>query len=172
MSDDPDRQSAEEMARTISDALTQQLRNQPLPEIVPDPNPADRRWGSIIGPCYTTSSLSRLLRLTPAGIDAAVTDLRLIRLTTRDQVAVFPAFQIIGQTAVPGLRDVLLALRSGIDDPWTWAAWMTARNPLGPASELTTSHIDRLRSGDVERVLRDAVHTAAAWSAQQHRSPA
>ena len=165
MSDDPDRAAAEDIARTVSGALSRSLREQPLPDILPGPHPADRRWASIIGPCYTTKSLSHLLRLPAADIDTAATDLTLLRLTTRDGVGLFPAFQIVDSTIVTGLRDVLQALRAGVDDPWTWAAWLTARNPNGPPSELIVSHIDRLRAGDVTSVVRDARRTAATWSA-------
>lgn len=77
----------------------------------------------------------------------------------------FPAFQLDGDAIIPGLPDVLRALRTGGDAPWVWSLWLTARNPHGPVTRLADSYIDRLRDGEVDEVVREARRAAASWAA-------
>lgn len=47
----------------------------------------------------------------------AAFNLDLLRLTTSDGHQIYPAFQIVNDARVPELRDVVLALREGVNDP-------------------------------------------------------
>lgn len=119
-------------------------------------------WADIVGPCYTTASLARELGIAPEAVLDAAADLRALRLLTGDNVALYPAFQVIERSLIPGLQPVLVLLRSGIDDPWTWAQWLVTVSPETP---IAPKPIDQLAKGKVDPVLRDAAHTAAAWAA-------
>lgn len=78
-------------------------------------------WAAIVGPCYTVSSLCRILGASQEAVADAAAELRLLRLLTADGLDLFPAFQVRGEQVHPDLRSVLQVLQSGIDDPWTWA---------------------------------------------------
>ncbi|MFK3672420.1 hypothetical protein ACI2IX_19815 [Leifsonia aquatica] len=119
----------------------------------------------VVGPFYTTSSLTALRKVTREAIRQASARGDILRLWTSDGKAVFPAFQFgpNGET-LPGLRAVLGALAEGHDDAWLWAQWL---NGLA-----TTSSTDRprtnaelLRAGQTSTVLERARRTAAAWAA-------
>jgi hypothetical protein len=115
-------------------------------------------WGKIVGPCYTTASLARELGVEPSAVSRAASDLRALRLVTSDDLEAFPAWQVKGGALVSGLAEVLAELRDGFDSPWMWAQWLAATPPGG-----TRSHIEDLRSGDVERAVLAARHAAAVW---------
>ncbi len=115
-------------------------------------------WADIVGPCYTVESLSRALVLSPVEVADAADDLTVLRLRTRDDVDLFPPFQVRDGCVHPHLREVLTILRRGVDDPWTWAQWLNAEVRGEP------SHMSCLWSGDLGGVLRDARHVAWAWN--------
>lgn len=121
-------------------------------------------WPDVIGPVYSSGSLQRELGVGRQAVSKAVAELRLLRLTTADGHTVYPAFQVRDGAAVRGIRPVLSALQRGIDDPWTWAQWLAAPEPVG-RRDAPGRHIDRLLAGDVETVVRDAERTAASWAA-------
>ncbi|GGH44044.1 hypothetical protein [Microbacterium album] len=121
-------------------------------------------WRDVVGPCYTSGALQREINRGRGAVSKAVHELRALRLVTADHQTVYPAFQVHGGALVPGLRDVLLALREGIDDPWTWAQWLNASRPAQDDT-VPRRHIDDLIDGDVDRVVAAARQTAAAWAA-------
>lgn len=119
-------------------------------------------WADIVGPCYTTASLARTLRWTTAEIAEAAESLTLLKLTTSDGVELYPAFQIWDGRPASDLADVLRVLRSGVDDPWTWAQWLNT--PLTDEDGVEQpANIERLREGQLADVLVEAEHDAAAW---------
>lgn len=119
------------------------------------------RMARIIGPCYITASLARELGWSPAEVEAAAVDLRLLALRTADDDFVYPAFQVHDGAIVPGLAEVLQALSIGVEDPWTWALWL--RGPSSAEQASPRSSIELLIAGELERVLRNARHAAEAW---------
>lgn len=121
-------------------------------------------WPQVIGPVYSSGSLQRELGVGRQAVSKAVAELRLLRLTTADGHTVYPSFQVRDGAVVPGIRPVLSALRRGIDDPWTWAQWLAA--PVArDGHESARRNIDRLATGDLDAVVRDAERTAASWAA-------
>jgi hypothetical protein len=118
----------------------------------------DNPWGEIVGPCYTSDGIARELGVDTAAVTRAARELRALRLVTSDEQRVFPAWQVKDGALVPGLAEVLAELRYGFDSPWMWAQWLAATPPGG-----TRSHIEDLRSGDVESTVLAARHAAAVW---------
>lgn len=115
-------------------------------------------WADIVGPCYFAPRLARELHLTAAEVQQASAALDILSLRTADGTYLYPAFQVREGALTPGLRPVLETLKGGIDDPWTWAQWLTAKADENP------SPLEELWSGRLAAVLRDARHDAWAWS--------
>lgn len=119
-------------------------------------------WADIVGPCYTSASLARTLGWTESKVTEAAESLALLRLTTSDGVDLYPAFQVQDGEPQRDLADVLRVLRTGVDDPWTWAQWLNT--PLADEDGVEQpSNIQRLREGQLADVLLEAEHDAAAW---------
>ncbi|WP_262002014.1 hypothetical protein [Microbacterium sp. Mcb102] len=75
----------------------------------------------------------------------------------------YPAFQIAEGRVIDGVGDVLRVLSTGTSSAWTWAQWLNT--PVDDETgEEAPSSIEQLRTGQIEDVLRDARHAAAAWS--------
>lgn len=142
------------------------------------PSPAAQHaspWAEIIGHCYTATSIGRVLGWDAETVDAATADLGLLALRTVDGQIMYPTLQVHDGAVVPGLQTVLVVLRTGIEDPWTWAQWLTAppprdlsddiADPAQPSQAPGTTHIGALIAGQVDDVVRDARHDAAAWRA-------
>lgn len=123
------------------------------------PNP----WAAIIGPCYRASSIGRELGWTSEQVTAAAASLTLLELKTEDDVLLYPAFQVWDGRLVNGLGEVLQVLSTGTASTWTWAQWLNAAVD-DETGEDAPSAIEQLRAGQLEDVLRDARHAAAAWS--------
>jgi hypothetical protein len=126
----------------------------------PGPEPvAGQSLADLVGPCYTTVGVCRLLGVSRQTISEMATGLQILRLRTSDGVFLSPRLQFTdtGET-VPGLHQVLVELSRGVDDPWSWAQWLAAEVDGRPSA------VDRLRAGHVEEVLVDARHTADAWA--------
>ncbi|KJL25031.1 MULTISPECIES: hypothetical protein [Micrococcales] len=121
-----------------------------------EPNP----WAEIVGPCYTVTSMARTLGRTEAEVMEAGNDLSLLMLRTEDGVYLFPVFQLHDGEVVPGLREVLLTLQTGVSDSWTWAQWLNVSLPEADPPR----NITRLIEGRLDEALRDARHDAWSWS--------
>lgn len=119
-------------------------------------------WAAVIGPCYRASSIARELGWSSEQVAASAASLTLLELETEDDVPLYPAFQIWEGRPVDGLGEVLRVLSTGTASTWTWAQWLNA-----PCNDVTgedaTSAIEQLRAGQLEAVLLDAGHAAAAW---------
>lgn len=124
-----------------------------------NPNP----WAQIVGPCYSVASVARALGWAPDQVTEAVDSLSLLELETDDGVLLYPAFQIVDGRVVDGVGDVLRVLKTGTGSTWTWAQWLNT--PVDDETgEDAPSAIEQLRAGQIDEVLRDALHAAAAWS--------
>jgi hypothetical protein len=118
-----------------------------------EPNP----WADIVGLSYTTASFLDVIGGTEADLDRAADELRVLRLTTVEGVILYPAFQVHDGSLVPGLDQVLPVLRTGVDDPWTWAQWLNTDLPG------RGRNIDRLIDGGLDAVVRRAEQAAGSW---------
>ncbi len=116
-------------------------------------------WATVVGPCYSAASLSRVIGLPEADVLRAATDYRVLSLRTADYIDVFPCFQVRDGCLYPNLQPVLEALRAGVDDPWTWAQWLNS-----PGFDGVTA-MEQLWAGVLDVVLQDARHDAWAWRA-------
>ena len=124
-----------------------------------DPNP----WAEIVGSCYTAASFARVLGWEESDVAEAAASLSVLELRTSDDVLLYPAFQVWDGQPVPGLGDVLRVLSTGTKGRWTWAQWLHTRVD-DESGEEAPSAIEQLMIGQLDDVLRDARHTAWAWS--------
>lgn len=120
-------------------------------------------WAAIVGPCYTAASLARTLGWTESDVAEAAASLRVLELSTSDDKVLYPAFQVHEGHLVEGINEVLQVLSTGTKGTWTWAQWLNTR-VNDDTGEESPSAIEQLRAGNLEDVLRDASHTAWAWS--------
>lgn len=120
---------------------------------------APSSWAKIVGPCYTVTSMARVLGWTEAEVIEEGDDLRLLMLTTDDGVDLFPSFQLQGGKIVDGLQDVLRVLATGTAGKWTWAQWLNVALPDSDPPR----HITLLYEGRLEEALRNARHDAWSW---------
>ena len=121
-------------------------------------------WAAIIGPVYSEESVLRELGMNAVQLERAVRWSQILRLTTADGHEVYPAWQIRNGALVDGLQPVIETLRTGIEDPWTWAQWLCT--PIGEVEggDGVERAIDWLAAGRLAEVLRDAGHDAANWA--------
>lgn len=117
----------------------------------------DSGWRRIVGPCYTATGVADMLGWDEEQVRKASEDLRLLCVRTSDGVLLYPAFQLHDGHVVDGLQEVLRILRTGTAGRWTWVQFLNVALP-GQAP-----HIQCLREGRLQGVLRDARHEAAAW---------
>jgi hypothetical protein len=117
-------------------------------------------WNTLIGPFRTLESVAELRGETIPEVRAHAADDEILLLRTSAGDLVAPAFQFgPASELLPSLPEVTAVLRTGVDDPWTWAQWLNS-TPRPPG----VSFAQRLRNGDVEGVLATARATAAAWA--------
>lgn len=126
---------------------------------IDDANP----WASIVGPCYTPGSLARLLGWAESDVEEAARSLDVLALVTEDDAVLYPAFQVHEGRLVEGLGAVLRVLSTGTRSTWTWAQWLNT-GVNDDTGEAAPSAIEQLLAGQLDDVLRDARHTAWAWS--------
>lgn len=119
-------------------------------------------WAKIVGPCYTASSLARVLGWTESSVKEAARSLDVLELETDDDVSLYPAFQVHDGRLVDGLSAVLRVLSTGTRSTWTWAQWLNTR-VNDDTGEEAPSAVEQLLSGQLDDVLRDARHTSWAW---------
>ncbi len=116
-------------------------------------------WDELLGPFYTTHSLGKVLGVSRQAIGKRVGSGSLVRVRTQDGESLYPAFQVRDGVLVPGLGEVVQALRMGTDDEYSIAQWLATPVDGG------LSPIERLAAGDVDGMLTQARHTAMAWAA-------
>lgn len=110
---------------------------------------------------YDWEGVRSLLKLDEAGLQAAVVTNAVLCLRDGEGYPVFPVWQFTrGHHVLPFLPDIVRALSHGIDDPWTWALWLTS--PCGDDEE--ASAVDLLTAGaDPRPILAEAQRDAARW---------
>lgn len=177
--EDPQRRQEEQAAKVLKDLFGNKLDalvrrgvkisviTKPetvIQDIVDRLGVAKSPWANVVGPCYTSGSLQRELGVERGAISKAVKERRALRLPTADGDNLYPAFQVRNHRLVPGLNKVLPVLQSGIDDPWTWAQWLNAPLADDNGQDLPRA-IDLLAAGELDAVLNEARHDAAAWAA-------
>lgn len=126
---------------------------------------AANRINDRLGDFYTTDRVRKVLGgISRQAVRERVRNNRLLRVTTADGVALFPAFQFASDAVLPGLQKLLkVLLETGVDG-WTVAYWLTAR--LAQLGEATA--LDVLASGDADRInelQKLAADDAALWHA-------
>lgn len=119
------------------------------------PNP----WAAIVGPCYTAASMASRLGWTETEVVDAGDTLRLLMLRTRNDVALFPAFQLHNRAVLKGLPQVLRILETGTASRWAWAQWLNAELP----DEHPPRNIQLLYDGRLDEAIRIAERDAWAW---------
>ncbi|NMR28661.1 hypothetical protein [Crystallibacter degradans] len=117
-----------------------------------------------VGPFYDTAGLERWLGISRQALRKRVQSHKLLACKTEDNVLLYPVWQFRDDgTLIPGLHEVLEILADGMEAPWSWGLWLTARvdDELGGMSAA-----DWLASGrDPERVKDLAREDAAGWAA-------
>ena len=118
----------------------------------------------LAGPFYDTTSLARWLGVSRQALDSRVRSRSILGLPTEGGSRVYPAQQFRAAGAVvPHLAAVLHALAGGVDDPWTWALWLAARDPGGFDG---LSAYEWLAAGrDPAPLLAEARADARRWAA-------
>ncbi|MCT1394659.1 hypothetical protein M4D51_02855 [Microbacterium sp. p3-SID338] len=118
-------------------------------------------WAEIVGPCYTRAALMRVLEWTEDELSTAVAALEILEVTTSDEVVLYPAFQVWEGRIMENLGAVLQVLSTGTGSAWTWVQWLNS--PLVYDGVEQPKNIDRLRQGQLDDLLLEARHDAAAW---------
>jgi hypothetical protein len=132
----------EELAQRIFDAL-----------------PRRSEWDAIVGPVYASKQLEKFLDVSRQAISDRLKRHTLLGLRTSDGYVVYPSFQFVGSTVVPGLATVLRETAGHVDE-WTLASWLRATQP-----ELGCSVMEHLQTRGHDEALRLCVsHAIARWS--------
>ncbi len=131
----------------------------------PDESDPAELIAAAIGLCYTLPGISEAIGMTVAEVTAAAARLDLLALTTSDGVVLYPAFQVVDGAVVTGLGEVLRTLQTGFDSSLMWTLWLLGNPPLTGETCRRPSYMEQLTAGDVDGVVRAALHTAWAWRA-------
>lgn len=118
----------------------------------------------LTGPFYDTSGLAAWLGISRQALDSRAKNRTLLALRTGNGQRIYPAWQFTSAKAtLPHLSEVLQALASGTDDPWTWALWLTSP---GSRQFLSIPAWRWLAEGrDPQPLLAEAHAEAARWAA-------
>jgi hypothetical protein len=168
-----ERQIMQSVSRKVHERLRSAGNADLGPEVFGDPEeiaeamvaalPLGHVFDEITGPFYDTSGLIRWLGITRQALHQKVARYAILACPLDDGGLVYPTWQFLGSGAtIPALRDVLLVLTEGTDDPWMAALWMRA--PSEELDELRPA--DWLRQGRDPHVLIElAQETVAGWRA-------
>ncbi|MDV2981619.1 UNVERIFIED_CONTAM: hypothetical protein Q9R71_31040 [Actinomycetes bacterium ARC8] len=115
-----------------------------------------------VGPFYDTAGLTSWLVVTRQALEKRIAAGKLLACVTSDRVRLYPVWQFTDSgKLLPGLAEVLAALRQGTVDGWTIAAWLTT-----PVEELDGAAMEWLKDRrDPAPVIELARHDAEAWAA-------
>lgn len=130
-----------------------------------DRDNASRTNADHVGPWTDIHEAARHLRVSPSRILARVERRELLGMRFGDGELYLPVRQFLGSgRVVPGLREVLDELATGIDSPQVWGTWLAC--PAGPMLAGEGDHPtgwDLLAAGEVEMVLLEARRDASRW---------
>lgn len=122
--------------------------------------PAEEMMTAKAGPFYETATLVEWLGVSKQLLCERVSKRELLAVQDSAGRSYYPDRQFAEDgTVVPGLREVLDALATGAQTPWTWALWLagTSRALSGQTAG------DALKNGDTDLVLQAAWRDAARW---------
>lgn len=130
-----------------------------------DRDDASRTNVEHVGPWTDIHVAARHLRVSPAEVLARVVRRELLGMRFADGELYLPIRQFVENgRVVPGLREVLDELATGIESPEAWGTWLAA--PAGPMlageGEQPTGW-DHLAAGEIETLLREARQDASLW---------
>ena len=113
-----------------------------------------------LGPFYTTGSMTKWLGITRQALDQRVRSRKMLGCpTSGGGQRVYPVWQFTEDGySIAHLAEVLDTLHRGIDDPWTWAAWLAA--PVPDRFDGMPAHQWLAQGRDAETVLTEARRTA------------
>jgi hypothetical protein len=116
---------------------------------------SDAAWARQVGPALTQGDTALLLGKSEQAVSK---DARLLRIRNRDGRPVYPVFQFDGRQQLPGLGEVVIALRRTLD-PLTTATWLTTPQPavdgLSPIVALRTGRARQVHAA-ARRLSADA----------------
>jgi hypothetical protein len=118
-----------------------------------------------VGPWADIHEAAKHLRVSPSEVSARVERRELLGMRFADGDLYLPVRQFFGNgRIVPGLREVLDELATGIDSPEVWATWLAApaEPMLGGEGDHPTG-LDLLTAGEVKTVLLEASRDASIW---------
>lgn len=127
-------------------------------DAIPDSN----TYSDTIGSFYDTPGLIKLRGGTRQNLYKQSAAGKLLSMKSAEGDIVYPAFQFTtGIKTLPGLTDVISALRLGFTDPWDIALWLTTKTRVFGGK----SAAELLRAGHINEVLiiaaRDAERLAS-----------
>jgi hypothetical protein len=126
-------------------------------------NDAVNPLAEFVGPSfYSHQTLLEWLELSSEEIDEMIRSHRLLACPSREGDLFYPVWQFTSAgKLLPGLAEVLEALASGTNEPWTWGVWLKARiDDLGGISAAQWLEEGR----DKEIILRSARKDAYRWA--------
>lgn len=117
----------------------------------------------LIGPFYDARGLAERWHISVQAVHKrADKGKRLLKVLTKDDVALFPSFQFdAAGEMLPGLPAVMGALTPAVSDSWTIARWLKAPSSRAQGQ----SPAELLRAGQLDRVLTLATSFSERLSA-------
>lgn len=120
-----------------------------------DDEEATRALANAVGPFYDCVGLKDWLDLTEVDVLGMVRDGQLLAVRNLEGDVLFPSMQFGPDgELLPRLEEVLKILRGTLDD-WSIALWILYKDVQDGVSNL-----ERLKSGEAETVIRDAIRRA------------
>ena len=118
-------------------------------------------WDESVGPFYDAAGVMRLRRMSRQALRGLESTRDVLVVRTTDGVQLYPSFQFTEDgTSLPSLRDVIVLVDPGNQDPWGAALWLNARS-----EELDFSTpAEALRDGRRSDVIDLAYRIGSAWS--------
>lgn len=154
-----------EVAARMPEGRRRQLAEMPLPdavELIDAALPMGAGTDELLGPFYDSRGLSDRWGISVQAVHKRAGAHRLLKVITRDGVALYPAFQFDPRGGLlPHLPAVFDAFAPHIQDTWSIAAWLNAPNQRLDGG--TPAHL--LREGRAADVLKAAAVFAGRLAA-------
>ena len=114
-------------------------------------------WDELVGPFTRSEGVQQRLGISRQAVAAKASRRRLLRVVTTDGDHLYPVWQFVDGSLIPGLAELLAMFPEDDVDGWTLAAWLRT-----PDRELDEAPVDALLRGEIPRV--HAVGRSAARS--------
>jgi hypothetical protein len=143
--------------RSVADAGLDEIARR-MAAMVPAASPVNAQFG----PFYRTDQVARLLGITRQAVADRIRKRSLLGMRTKEGTWVYPTFQFVDRSILPGLPDALRCFDLAVADGWAVAAWLTS-----PSAVLAGRRpLDHLRAaGGVAEVLAVARDAMRRWKA-------